>query len=197
MKMRLAVIVGSTRQNRQTLKAAKWVVKTGQEMDGIAPQLLDLADYPMPFFNEPISPRYNSNREIDPAVRKWLEAVAAYDAYVFVTPEYNHSITAVLKNALDYITSELIRKPAAIVSHGSVGGARAAVQLKEILSESRLVIVPQAVAFIGLSGAVDDEGTLSEAAQATPYGPQGQLKSTLEELKWYSDALAEARNKER
>lgn len=192
--MKLAVIVGATRPNRQTLKASKWVVNTAQEMEGVEAELVDLVDFPMPFFDEPISPRYNPDRQIKEEVQKWLNAVNAYDAYVFVTPEYNHSITGVLKNALDYLTMELYHKPSAIVSHGSVGGARAAVQLKEILSESRTVVIPNAVAFIGVSEGVDDEGNINQEIKANPYGPQGQLTSTLTELKWYSDALAKARS---
>jgi NAD(P)H-dependent FMN reductase len=192
--MKLAIIVGSTRQARQTLKQAKWVAKTAQETDGINPQIIDLADYPMPFFNEPISPRYNPKREIDPSVKKWLDAIQDFDAYIFVTPEYNHSITGVLKNAIDYITTELNRKPSAIVSHGSVGGARASVQLKEILSESRSVVIPNAVAFLGLVDGVDDQGNISSELKSNPYGPQTALNMLLTELKWYSDALAAARN---
>ncbi len=192
--MKLAIIVGSTRQARQTLKQAKWVAKTAQETDGINPQIIDLADYPMPFFNEPISPRYNPKREIDPSVKKWLDAIQDFDAYIFVTPEYNHSITGVLKNAIDYITTELNRKPSAIVSHGSVGGARASVQLKEILSESRSVVIPNAVAFLGLVDGVDDQGNISSELKSNPYGPQAALNMLLAELKWYSDALAAARN---
>ncbi len=192
--MKLAIIVGSTRQARQTLKQAKWVEKTAQETDGINPQIIDLADYPMPFFNEPISPRYNPKREIDPSVKKWLDAIQDFDAYIFVTPEYNHSITGVLKNAIDYLTTELNRKPSAIVSHGSVGGARASVQLKEILSESRSVVIPNAVAFLGLVDGVDDQGNISPELKANPYSPQAALNMLLTELKWYSDALAAARN---
>lgn len=193
--MKLAIVVGSTRQNRQTLKEAKWVAKEADAMEGVAAQLVDLSDYPMPFFNEPMSPRYNPNREIDPAAKKWLDALEPFDAYVFVTPEYNHSITGVLKNALDYVTSELIHKPAAVVSHGSVGGARAAVMLKEILSESRAVVIPAGVAFSGVSEGIDDEGNLDEKIKANPYGPGAALQGMLQDLKWYSDALAEARSK--
>jgi len=193
--MKLAIIVGSTRQARQTLKQAKWVEKTAQETDGVSAQIVDLADYPMPFFNEPISPRYNPKREIDLSVKKWLAAITDFDAYIFVTPEYNHSIPGVLKNAIDYITNELNRKPSAIVSHGSVGGARASVQLKEILSESRSVVIPNAVAFLGLVDGVDDQGNISAELKSNPYGPQAALNMLLTELKWYSDALAAARNK--
>lgn len=191
--MKLAIIVGSTRPNRQTLKEAKWVEKTAKEMADIKPQIIDLADYPMAFFDEPMSPRYNPDRVVGADAKKWLDAINDFDAYIFVTPEYNHSITGVLKNALDYITSELYHKPSAVVSHGSVGGARAAVQLKEILSESRTVVIPNAVAFIGVSEGVDDEGNINATLKANPYGPQAALNSTLEELKWYSDALAQAR----
>ncbi len=192
--MKLAVIVGSTRPNRISLKQAKWVLKTAQSKDGIQAELIDLADYPLPFLNEPISPRYNPNRKIEPAVKKWLDAVSDYDAYVFVTPEYNHSIPGVLKNALDFITSELHRKPSTIVSHGTVGGARAAMHLKEILSESRSVVIPNAVAFIGLNDAVDEDGNLSPDVKSNPYGPQAALDAALDELQWYSDALSKARN---
>lgn len=191
--MKLAVIVGTTRENRVTINEAKWIVKSAKQMEGIEPELVDLIDYPMPFFSEPASPRYNPNRVIDPAVKPWLDKIGAFDAYVFVTPEYNHSIPAVLKNALDYITGELNRKPSAIASHGSVGGARAAVQLKEILSESRTVVIPQAVAFAGLSNGVDAEGNLNEELKENPYGPQAALETMLMELKWYSDALSAAR----
>lgn len=194
--MKLAIIVGSTRPNRQTIKEAKWVAQMAQTMDDTSPQLLDLSDYPMPFFNEPISPRYNPNRELEPAVKSWLDAIDGFDAYVFVTPEYNHSITGVLKNALDYLTMELNRKPTAIVSHGSAGGARAAMQLKEILSESKAIVIPNAVAFIGASEGIDEEGNLSEALKANPYGPEAQLKAMLTELKWYSDVLVAARSNE-
>ena len=192
--MKLAIIVGATRTNRLTLKQAKWVLNEAKQMDGVEAKLVDLKDYPMPFFNEPASPRYNPNREIDPAVKPWLKELEDADAYVFVTPEYNHSISGVLKNALDYVTSEFNRKPATVVSHGSVGGARATMHLKEILSESRAVIIPQQVAFLGLHDGVNDEGVLGEELKANPYGPQTALKGALSELKWFSDALAKARS---
>jgi len=118
--MKLAVIIGATRQGRQTPKQAKWVLKSAQAIEGIDPSIIDLADYDMPFFDEPASPRYNPNREIDPSVQPWLDELSNYDAYVFVTPEYNHSIPGVLKNALDYVTAEMNRKPSAIVSHGII-----------------------------------------------------------------------------
>lgn len=192
--MKLAVIVGATRENRQTLKQAKWVLNEANAMEGVEAKLVDLKDYPMPFFDEPASPRYNPNRVIDPSVKKWLDSLAEEDAFVFVTPEYNHSIAGVLKNALDFVTNEFDRKPATVVSHGTVGGARAAMHLKEILSESHAVVIPQQVAFLGLQEGISDDGLLSAELLAHPYGPAVALRAALSELKWFSDALAQARN---
>lgn len=191
--MKLAVILGSTRAARQTLKQAHWVVNTAKQIEGVEVGLLDLQDYPMPFFAEPISPRYNPNREIDPTAKKWLEKLAAADAYVFVSPEYNHSIPGVLKNAFDYLDWQLVHKPAAIVTHGTVGGARAAMHLKEIISEAKAVPIPESVAFHGVSEGINEEGNISEELKANPYGPQAALDGMLAELKWYSDALSAAR----
>lgn len=192
--MKLQIIIGSTRPNRTTPQLAKWVANEAKNIADTQVEILDLADYPMPFFDEPMSPRYNPDRKIGELTGKWATKLAEGDAFIFVTPEYNHSITGVLKNALDYITTELTKKPATVVSHGSVGGARAAMHLKEILSESRAAIIPAQVAFAGRVGeTIDEDGKLSEELQANPYGPQASLKNMLAELKWYSDALATAR----
>lgn len=190
--MKLGIIVGTTRQGRQSLKMAKWVYETAVA-DGAEAELIDLAAYPMEFFPEAVSPRFNPNREVPADAKPWLDKLAQQDAYVFVTPEYNHSIPGVLKNALDYVTWEMNRKPAAIVSHGTVGGARAAMHLKEILSESKTVPIPNFVAFAGMSDQIDDEGKLDGAVRAKPYGPQSALESLLAELQWYGEALGAAR----
>lgn len=196
--MKLAIVVGSTRQNRQSIKQAKWVLDGARRIEGIEPELIDLRDYPMPFFDEPISPRYNPNRQIDPAALPWLKKLEEADAYVFVTAEYNHSIPGVLKNALDYVTWEIQRKPAAVVSHGSAGGARAAIQLKIILSESKAVPLPTftPLTMVGMSELIDDDGKLTAAAKAKPYDLEEILGNALSELKWYSDALSAARAKQ-
>ncbi|MGC1176871.1 MAG: NAD(P)H-dependent oxidoreductase [Candidatus Saccharimonadales bacterium] len=196
--MKLAVVIGATRQGRKTVQQAAWVCNTAQQTEGIEAELVDLKDYPMPFFDEPISPRYNPKRVIDPAVKPWLAKLEEFDAYLFVTPEYNHSIPAVLKNALDYVTWEFVHKPAAVVSHGSAGGARAMTDLKEILSESKAAIVPTgpALAITGMSDMIDESGALSEEARANPYGPQAALIDLLTDLQWYSDALSSARAKD-
>lgn len=191
--MKLAIIVGTTREGRQTIKQAKWVINTAKELENVDAEMIDLKSYPMPLFDEPISPRYNPDRTIDVRVQKFLNKIAEFDAYIFVTAEYNHSVPGVLKNALDYVTFEMKRKPTAIVSHGTVGGARAAMHLKEILSESQTAPIPNFVAFHGISEGIDEAGNLSEELKANPYGPQSALNNLLAELEWYSDALSAAR----
>ena len=192
--MKLGIIVGTTRPGRQTVKQAQWVYRTAQAQEGIEAELVDLQDHPLPLFNEPVSPRYNQNREIAPEVQQWLSKLESFDAYVFVTAEYNHSIPGVLKNALDYVTWEIQRKPVAVVSHGAQGGVRAATDLKEVLSESRALPIPNFVAITGMSEIIDEKGNLAEAAQQNPYGPQTSLETLLDELQWTSDALAAARS---
>jgi len=191
--MKLQVIIGSTRQGRITERLAKWVSAEASKLEDAAVELVDLGDYPMPFMDEAISPRYNPNRQPHPVVEEWLSKLAEADAYIFVTPEYNHSISGVLKNALDYAAFELTRKPATVVGHGTVGGARAIMHLKEILSEAQAAVTPKAVAFQGASEKISPEGELAAEVKALPYGPQKALDSMLEELQWYSDALATAR----
>lgn len=196
--MKVAVIVGAIREGRKTPQQAKWVMKTFKTMEDVEAELVDLSDYEMPLFNEPASPRYNPERQVDPAAKKWLDKLSEFEAYVFVTPEYNHSVPGALKNAIDYVDWQLARKPAAVVSHGSAGGARAEVALKEILSESRMVPMSTqpGVAITGMSEKIDEAGNLSAEEKANPYGPQSALEALLAELQWYSNALSSARAKD-
>lgn len=191
--MKLGILVGTIRQGRQSTKEANWVANTAKQYEDLDVTVIDLADFPMPFFDEPISPRYNPNRTPAPEVQKFLDVMTAQDAFVIVTPEYNHSIPAVLKNAFDFMTWEMQRKPAAIVSHGTVGGARAAMHLKEIISEGQAVPIPKFVAFAGMSDNISDDGELNDELKQNPYGPQATLEAMLEDLVWYGETLKAGR----
>lgn len=194
--MNLQIIVGSTRPGRASLSVAKWVAAEAANVEGAKVEVVDLKDYALPFFDEAVSPRYNPDRKPAPEVQKWLDKISQADAYVFVSPEYNHSISGVLKNSIDFFVNELNQKPAAVVTHGGVGGARAATHLKEILSESKATIIPsgvQLVGYVNQGGLIDENGELDATLKANPYGPQGALIGTLADLKWHSDALASAR----
>jgi NAD(P)H-dependent FMN reductase len=194
--MNLQIIIGSTREGRRSLQFSKWIEKTAKENKNLNVELVDLIDYDLPMFNEAISPRYNPTRVLTGDVKKFLNKLNEGDAYVFVTPEYNHSLSGVLKNALDYIANELNKKPAAVASHGSVGGARAAEHLKMILSECRAVIVPINLHFNHfIDGSIDEDGNLIKALKELEYGPHTTVNTMLEELAWYGQALKTARSK--
>lgn len=196
--MKVQIIVGATREGRVSDKVAQWVAKEAENLADTQVEIVDLKDYPMPLFDEAISPQYNPNRQPAPEVKKWLDKLAEADAYVLVTPEYNRSTSGVLKNALDYIDFQFAKKPVALVAHGSSGGAQAVANLRMILPGLQTISVPSATFFVGRAGEVlDDSGELTdEEAKANPYGVQGALKTTLGQLKWYSDALAAARAKD-
>src|SRR6185437_6438023 len=132
----ISVIVGSVRRGRFAEKPARWILQQLQRRPDVDARLLDLIGYPMPFFDEPISPGMPGRPAYEhPVVKKWTAAIAASDGFIFVTPEYNHGPPAVLKNALDWVYPEWNRKAAAFVSYGSVGGARSVEQLRLIAIE--------------------------------------------------------------
>ena len=192
--MKLQVIVGSTRPNRVSDRVARWVAAEARQLPDMQVEVLDLADFNLPFLDEPMSPQYNPERKPNPAARKWLDALAAGDAYVLVTPEYNRSYSAVLKNALDYIDFQFEKKPVALVGHGSTGGAQAIGHLRGVLPGLLAVTVPSATFLVGrASEVIDEEGRLRDDLQQNPHGPAGALKRTLGQTKWYAEALAAAR----
>lgn len=192
--MKLQIIVGSTRPNRVSDRVAKWIQTEAETSEGAEVQIVDLADYDLPFLDEPISPQYNPERKPNPIAQRLLDTLTAADAYVIVSPEYNRSISSALKNALDYVDFQFARKPVALVTHGSTGGAQALDSLRSIIPALKAVTVPTPVYLVGRAGnLIDEDGVLSEELKANPYGPQAVLKGVLEDTRWYSDALLAAR----
>ncbi len=191
---KIAVIVGSTREGRMTDKLATWVAREATKKAEV--EVLDLRDYPMPFFDEAISPRYNPQRVPEPAVKKWLDAIGEFDGFVIVTPEYNRSTSAVLKNALDVLDFQMEHKPVAIVAHGSSGGAQAVASLRMALPGVGAVTVPQALFFTDRVGeAIDDDGILKAELAESPYGHQANLVTLADTLLAYAEALKALRQK--
>jgi NAD(P)H-dependent FMN reductase len=143
--LKIAVILGSTREPRNGAAVANWVVEKAAGRAAADYELVDLRDYPMPFFDAPASPAYVP--PTNPEVQRFAAKIAEFDGYVFVTPEYNHSFSAVLKNALDSIYHEFNNKAAAFASYGSFQGARAVEQLRLVASELQLAHVRQQLGF--------------------------------------------------
>lgn len=186
--LRIGIVLGSTRNGRFAERPAAWLQRIFAEREGVAVELVDLRDYPLPFFDEPKSPlREPSKHEV--AVR-WARKVAELDAFVFVHGEYNHGIPASLKNALDYLYREWNRKPAAFVSYGNAGGARAVEQLRLNLVELQVAPLRSAVHIVGpafldvlLHGkSFDDFPQLGQAAQIM-----------VDDLIWWGNTLRRGR----
>jgi NAD(P)H-dependent FMN reductase len=190
--MKIQVILGTVREGRISERVAKWVTAKATTHAGFEVELVDLADYALPHFDEAISPRFNPDRHSIEPVTKYLKKIAEADGYVFVTPEYNHSIAGVLKDAIDYLDFQIVKKPAAIVSHGTVGGARAAEQLKVMLIESKAAIVPEALALSRPSTFLDEDGNFI-GDPAAPHNPESQLEMMLGELAWWTQTLQAGR----
>ena len=191
--MKLGIIIGSTREGRSTDRAAKWAATVASTLDDVEVTTIDLRDYDLPMFNEAVSPQYNPERKTEGAVKQWLDALAAQDALIVVTPEYNRSIPGVLKNAIDYVAYELDRKPIGIIAHGSSNGAQAISHLRGIIPGTLAVSVPRAVFVPGASGAFDENGVLNAELAKNPYGPAAALNAMLGDLTAYAKALTTIR----
>ena len=165
---RIAVILGSVRPNRAGAGVAEWVVDQANAAEGVQAELVDLAAFNLPVFVEEIPPMMAAPKE--PAAVAWNEALASYDAYIVVTPEYNRSIPGALKNALDvgsrpYGHSVWSGKPAAIVSGspGALGAFGANHHLRQPLVFLNMPTMQQPEAYIGnVADLLDENGKLKK-----------------------------------
>ncbi len=188
----ISIIIGSTRQGRFSEKVATWMHANLTQRPGVKTKLLDLRDFPMPFFDQPAPPAMPGRPPYtDPMVQKWTAAIASSDGFIFVAPEYNHSFPAVLKNAIDWVYPEWNRKAAAFVSYGGVGGARAIEQLRLIAVELQLVPMRSGVHLpLGTLMAHFQGGDVdAEIEKSKP-----QIGPMLDGLLWWTEALKTARN---
>ena len=187
----ISVIVGSTRQGRFSEKPAQWIFEHLRKRKEIEARLLDLRDFPMPFFDQPVPPSMPGRPPYpNEVVQKWTAQIGASDGFVFVTPEYNYGTSAVLKNAIDWVYPEWNRKAAAFVSYGSAMGARAVQQLRETAIEVQMapirssVPLPVATLWAHFQGGDVNQG-LAELDQ--------QAAAMIDDLLWWTSALKTAR----
>ena len=143
--LRIAVILGSTRPGRNGKAVADWVMEQARGRAGATYELVDLLDYPLPHLDEALPP--SMGQYTGDHTKAWAHKIAAYDGFVFVTPEYNHSTSGVLKNAIDYLYAEWNNKAAGFVSYGQLGGARAIEHLRAISAELQIADVRQQLSF--------------------------------------------------
>lgn len=185
---KIAIILGSTRPGRNGKQVADWILEQAARRDDAEFELVDLADHPLPHLDEPMPPAMGQYK--NDHTKKWAEKIAEFDGYVFVTPEYNHSTSGVLKNAIDYLHREWNNKAAALVGYGGVGGARAIEHLRLVLAELQVATVRQTLT---LSLTTDFE----RYTTFTPSDHQAVFLDTMfDQLIAWSQALESVRNPE-
>jgi len=143
--VRIAIIVGSTRPGRQARAVADWVLEQASTRPGARYEIVDLADHPLPHLDEPMPPSLGQYQHDH--TKAWAATIGAYDGFIFVTPEYNHSTSGVLKNAIDYLYAEWHNKAAAFVAYGSLGGARAIEHLRTMCGGLKIATIRQQLSF--------------------------------------------------
>jgi len=190
--IKLQVILSSTRQNRFGDKPAKWIYELAKGKKDLDVELLDLRDYPLPFFDEPMPVLALNGKYSNEVASKWAKKVSEADAYIIATPEYNHGYPAVIKNALDYVYNEWNNKPVGFVSWGGVsGGARAVDQLKQVVVELQMAPIRNAVHIPFSWNLLDSNGALRPGAFDVQNESAAKL---LDQLIWWANALKTARN---
>lgn len=198
--LRIKIIVGSTRQGRFSEKPAQWIFEEAKKLEGVKVELLDLRDYPMPFFDDPMSPSMAKGQYANETVKKWADKINDGDAFIIVSPEYNHGYSAVLKNALDVIYPEWNRKPVGFVAYGGAMGARSVEQLRQVAVELQMapirnaVHIPNDIFFPAMMG----KGTLdpNEMFVSIRKSPMGDpVEKFFNDLLWWAKALKDARTK--
>lgn len=142
--IKLAIIIGSTRPGRNAVAVANWVNGIAKKRSDAEFEIVDIKDYNLPLLDEAVPPSMGQYSQ--PHTKVWSAKIASFDAYIFVTPEYNHSTSGALKNAIDYLYHEWNNKAAGFVSYGSVGGTRAVEQLRLIMGELQVADVRAQVA---------------------------------------------------
>jgi NAD(P)H-dependent FMN reductase len=188
-KLKTGIIIGSTREGRFADKPAEWIQDLARERSDLEVELIDLRDYPLPFFEDAVPPAYGPSP--NETVQAWQRKVASLDGYIFTAAEYNRGPTAVLKNALDYAYNEWNNKPAAFIGYGGVGGARAVEQLRLHAVELQMAPIRTAVHmllpdFLALRSG---EKQLSEIEHLNK-----AARDMLDQFVWWARALKAARD---
>jgi NAD(P)H-dependent FMN reductase len=188
MKLRVGIIVGSTREGRQGERVARWVQGRVEAREAFEAEWIDLATHALPYYRHPSPPKVLESRYEDPRERAWVALVERMDAFLVVTPEYNHGYPAALKNGFDYAYTGWNRKPVGFVSYGgSSGGVRAVQQLRQVVVELQMAPLREEVNIPFVGRALDETGAPKEEF------PRKRLETLLGELEWWAATLKAGR----
>lgn len=195
--LNIKVILGSTRENRQGEKVAKWVLDQLSQKNDIELELIDLKDWDLPFYNEAASPAALKGNYKNETAKKFSQKIGQADGYIIVTPEYNHSFSAVLKNALDWVYYEWNRKPVGIVSYSgaATGGSRAVEQLRLVVVELQMTPIRSAVHISGVNKFCEEEAEMTEEDLKKLSDYNQKLEGLYHDLIWWTEVLKKAREK--
>jgi NAD(P)H-dependent FMN reductase len=188
-KLRIGIILGSTRPNRVGEAVAKWVHGLAAKRGDADYELVDLKDFNLPLLDEPIPP--SQGKYTHPHTKAWAAKVESFDAFVFVTPEYNHSTSGALKNAIDFVYKEWNNKAAGFVSYGSASGVRAVEHLRLIMAELQIADV-RAQVMLSLMTDFEHYSTFKPAAHHEP-----TMKTMLDQLLTWGAAMRTVRENAR
>src|SRR5947199_8690727 len=137
--LKVGIITGSTRPNRKSLDVATWVLEAARKRSDAEYELVDIKDFELPLLDEPMPPSMGKYEQ--PHTKRWAAKIASMDAFVFVSPEYNHGIPGALKNAIGFLFAEWNHKAAGSVSYGGAAGDRAVDQLRLVVADANIATV--------------------------------------------------------
>jgi NAD(P)H-dependent FMN reductase len=189
-RTKIGVVLGSSRAQRLGERVIRWVLTGAKEVPEADFALFDLACYRLPFFDEAIAPWDNPDRHPAPNIARWLADMASADGYLFVVPEYNLAVPAVVKNALDLLAHEADAKPASILSYSDTfnGGVTAGHELRLILNKLGMLPLPRTIPLAHAEQLLDPDGSLVVESRLTRIAGQ-LLPYMLRELVHYAAAL--------
>ncbi len=137
--IKIAIIIGSTRPGRKGEAVARWAYEMARQRTDAEFELVDIKDFNLPLLDEPVPP--SAGQYSQHHTKVWAAKIAQFDAYLFVTPEYNHGTSGALKNAIDYLYAEWNNKAAGFVGYGGAGGTRAVESLRLVMGELQVADV--------------------------------------------------------
>ena len=193
--LNIHVILGSTRKERFSEKPGTYIFDELKKREDVTAELIDLRDWPLPFYDEPASPSYTKGPYGNELGNKWKAKVAEADGYIIIAPEYNHGYPAVLKNALDWVYYEWNNKPVGFVSYGSVLGARSVEQLRQVAVELQMVPIRNAIH-------IPSNVYMAAMNETTPVNPElfkplrepmDRVSGFFDQLVWFATTLKAAR----
>lgn len=190
-KLKIKVILGSTRQGRFSEYPGQWISGLANARGDMDVEVLDLRDHTLPFYNEPFSPSgIEDGNYPNAAAKKWANKIREADGYIVIAPEYNHGYPAVLKNAMDHVYKEWNKKAIGFVSYGSVGGTRSVEQLRLVSIELQMTPIRDAVHIRAPWNMREDDGSvkMEKFDSLKEFGTD-----FLDELHWWASALKVAR----